>query len=577
MILANAACLLGAHAILGKVATGKAHLDFLFFLVIRFALISAAILCAGMSHTLSAWGLGITGAVAILGLLCLKSYRTFSWPRFPNVGRLLVLLTILVVIRLLLQVWIFAPYNFDALSYHLTKIPEWVRAGGFTREMGVDTHAPFPAGFELVETWWVVFLHHDVLIEMAGVEFLILAFASCYALSIEMGLGARLAYFASFLYVMTPGLHLSATSCLNDCPAAALGVTTMALVYARAPWAWLWLVVGLGTGVKPTYVYALPGFILLVFLTRSSPPLGAPKERYGVMLGVLGTFIGMYWYVRNAFWYGNPIYPVGTKGLVASTGQLKIQFGPSLGSALKNFSDLIQERVYDNFVAYGPLLVRNSGWGAIGFSCGLLALLVAVRRESAFRRVACAFAVSLASVLILVNHDDWYMRFVLFFPALLAISVAKLVEQCRPAVGVAGVALAYQFFATCVPIDLSLRNAVALARQGWRDRSVLPVRGVNLTGDSILYYLDEPIHNRGESYLLYGPDYSRRVVYLRGTTPSELVEAMDRSGTRLLYRSWVTTPKNAVLLDECLRYGLLRQLANQLYERQGTKAGPADR
>src|SRR5439155_312253 len=83
------------------------------------------------------------------------------------------------------------------------------------------------SGFELIETWWVVFLHHDVLIELAGVEFLLLSGAGAYALAREMGWSGKCASRAALLFIMTPGLHLQATSCLNDGPVAAL-ITAMA-------------------------------------------------------------------------------------------------------------------------------------------------------------------------------------------------------------------------------------------------------------------------------------------------------------------------------------------------------------
>jgi hypothetical protein len=433
--------------------------------------------------------------------------------------------------------------------------------------MGVDTHAPFPAGFELLETWWIVFLHHDVLIEMAGVECLILAFAGCYALARELNLSERWASFAAVTYMMTPGLHLSATSCLNDVSVAALVVTTMAFVLGQSPWSWMALAIGFGMGTKPTYAYALPGVVLLAFLLRRIPKTPEPSRRLAWGVALLGFALGAFWYVRNAVWYGNPIHPVGAKGLVASTGELKIQFGPSPSSALKNVLDLLQSRVYDDFMAYGPLLNHISGWGALAFACGLLALILVLRADDHghVRKVALAFGVSLASVLLLVNHDPWYMRFVLFFPALLSIATAKLIETCRPTLAIAGTALFFQFLATFVPADLQWKNVSALARQSWRERSAATLVGGVPPSDSVAYFIIEPIHNRGESYFLYGPDYSHRVVYLRGSTAQQIREELERGKARVLYRSKETDAK-APLFQDCLRGGFLKPLDGRFYE-----------
>ncbi len=255
-LVANAATLLGARAVLRRSATGDLALDVVLFLILRFLLVSLSVLVAGVTGLLAPLPLGLAGAAGMTLLLLLREHRGLTLPRVATLRNLLGAVLAAVAIRLVLQAWFFAPYNYDALSYHLTKVAEWVRAGGFTREMGVDTHATFPAGFELVEAWWVVFLRHDVLIEMAGVEFLALAFASVVALARRVGLGERGSLFAGLIYALVPGVHLSATSCLNDVPVAALVLATAALAAARAPLPWLLLAAGLGIGVKPTFGYA---------------------------------------------------------------------------------------------------------------------------------------------------------------------------------------------------------------------------------------------------------------------------------------------------------------------------------
>jgi hypothetical protein len=194
LLISNAASLLAASAVSSRLRTGKLSVDLLLTLVIRLLLISALILVAGVCRCLTSAHLGIACLAALLGLFGMKAHRhlgTLSGLSIPRQAWIVLAIGGLVLLRALAQAWFFAPYNFDSLSYHLTKIPEWIRAGGFTREMGPDTHATFPAGFELVETWWVVFLHHDVLIEMAGVEFLILATLAVYVLAEAFGLAPR--------------------------------------------------------------------------------------------------------------------------------------------------------------------------------------------------------------------------------------------------------------------------------------------------------------------------------------------------------------------------------------------------
>ena len=68
----------------------------------------------------------------------------------------------------------------------------------------------------------------------------------------------------------------------------------------------------------------------------------------------------------------------------------------------------------------------------------------------------------------------------------------------------------------------------------------------------------------GGEYLLYGPDFSRRVVHLRSRTPEDLVRDLRQAGLRLLYASpWL--PEQKEILRECLERGLLVRKGYRFY------------
>lgn len=567
LVLGTAASVLGAAALGRRLRTGDAAVDWVVFLLLRLALISAAVLVAGSLGILTPWGLGSLAVLSLAALVALKAHRCLEFPRIAAPPRVVMIALTVVGVRLLAQVWLFAPYTYDALSYHLTKVGEWVRAGGFTPEMGVDTHAPFPAGFELIEAWWVVFLRHDVLIEMAGVEFLALAFAAVCALAGRAGLSDREASIAGLLYLLTPGVHHSATSCLNDVPVAALFLSAAALIAARAPLPVLALALGLGIGTKPVFAYALPGLAWMYWRDRSEPAAGPPPQRRLVVgLLALAAAVGLYWYGRNALWYGNPIHPVGARGLLAETGETKIQFGPSLGNGIRNLLSLVDERIYDRATAYSPLLVDISGWGGAALSCGMIGLAAALRAAPEMRRLALPFAISLVSVLVLVNHDRWYLRFVLFFPALLAIAAARLTTTVRESLLVLVPCLAFQFLATFVPWDLPARSVREMAAMDWHGRSAAKGAGAWSEEATVAFYGLEPYHNRGESYYLFHPDFSRRIVYLRSKTVDGLLDEMRRGGADVLYQA---RPSLAFPgpVEAAEREGRLRSIGERWYRR----------
>jgi hypothetical protein len=376
MAAANAAVLLAAHSLVQRLGTGRPIVDTVLFLLVRILLISALVLLAGLSGTLTPAALGITGTVLLAVLLALKEHRLLRRPPLPLLGPATGVFTALVLARVLVQVWYFAPYPGDALSYHLPKVAEWVRNHSFTREMGLDTHVTFPAGFELIETWWVVFLRHDVLIEMAGVEFLLLGAVSTAAIARQLGLQPRDAHLAGLLFSLTPVLHLQATACVNDGPACAMVVAAFALVAARASWPLLLVATGLGIGIKPIFAYALPGVLLLAALLRRDSPPPRPGTRLSWSCAATALAVGVSWYLRNSLWFGNPTHPVGTRGL---QGPHPIQFGPSAASLAENLLALADHRLADSASAIGPFTSEISGWGPAAFACACGAWQAVVR------------------------------------------------------------------------------------------------------------------------------------------------------------------------------------------------------
>ncbi len=554
MIVANVAAFAGAGALLGRIRTGEGPDGAAIFLFLKILLTSAAVLVCGGLGILTSWGLGILGGATLALLLAFGLVRKPDRLSLPDMGPWMWAFLALMAVRLALQVWFFAPQNGDALSYHLPKVAEWVRAGRITSEVGLDPRATFPAGFELVEIWWVVFLHHDVLIEMAGVEFLALAVLSAYALARRMGIGARGACLAAVLYGMTPTLHLQATSCLNDLPVAAMVVFTTALIAGRAPAGLLIAAVGMGVGIKATYGYTLPGLGVYYWSCRREPPAGSPSRHWPWAPAVLGVLLGVFWYGRNLFLYGNPIYPFGS-AVARDWAQQTI---PRLSSLRDNLLNLVDHRIYDGTMHHGTLGKSISGWGPGAFVLGLPAVFIWSREDSRLRRLAISLVIVLAIVFMMVAPDPWCMRFTLFFPVLLCLSAGWLAERSRPVWIASGCVLILLFAGTVVPAEFPTGAVRSLAIQGWGSRSTatdyireLPKEAIACGPGAVK-----------KAYLLYGPDFSRGPRYIRCGDPDEILAFMDREGIRIL-----CAPSSDGPVAEIVRSGGLRRKVGNLLER----------
>ncbi len=78
---------------------------------------------------------------------------------------------------------------------------------------------------------------------------------------------------------------------------------------------------------------------------------------------------------------------------------------------------------------------------------------------------------------------------------------------------------------------------------------------------------EAPGRNERERVSPRGADFSRRVVYLRGRTASEIRAELEREKPRCLYRGQ-GTPAEVPLLQECLRLGILKESDTRYYEVQ---------
>ena len=560
MAAAHSSALLGTHALWRKVRTEDRPLDALLFLVLHVLLQSAAVLAAGLCGALSARALGGAGLVVLAGLLLAGEHRRVRLPEKPDLGRGTSVLLGLLSLRMLLQVWFFAPHSGDALGYHLPKIGEWVQSGRFTQEMGLDLQAPLPAGFELLETWWVLFLRHDGFIEMAGVELALVGFAAVRLLALKMGLEGRSAFLAAVLYLATPLFALQATACYNDAPIAALTLTVAAGISARAHPLLVLVPLAVGLGVKGTMLYMLPGWLLLLYWRRGVPWLRPASLRWTIAVALLSLAIGGFWYARNLVWFGNPAFPVTPQGF--EWGTARIQGGPRLASLPANVASLLSRAIYDDAGPLQPLAVGIAGWGLVAFGPGAVALVLGLREDRELRRHAAAFLVATAGVFLMTTPDDWCMRFVLFFPALLCIAAARLAAQAPPVALLVGAGVALQFATSCVPQELSPEDMARLLGQPWAQRSAGPIVGFEGVPPG------EPVAvcatTRFPEYVAYGPDFSHRVLHLRVDDAAEMREQMVRHGVRYVYLE-LTSPRRNGEINIMRKIGDITRLKDHLY------------
>jgi hypothetical protein len=163
----------------------------------------------------------------------------------------------------------------------------------------------------------------------------------------------------------------------------------------------------------------------------------------------------------------------------------------------------------------------------------------------------------LISVFSLVLSDMWFTRFVLFVPALLCISAAAVAPRIPGIPLLLGFLVCIQFLSTLATERNTVGEFRNMASQPWRTRAPDMIGGIPSGREPVACLQGGGLF----IYLLYGPDFSRPVRYIRTWDAQEIVSQMKEQGVRVIYGSREATD----ILEGCVRSGLMRPLVGRFY------------
>ena len=220
------------------------------------------------------------------------------------------------------------PHVADELIYHLPVPLQFVQAGrvfpSYDNSLG---NQPF-----LVHMIYAVFLlaGSDIAAKLfslflaTATAVLLYAFCSRF-ITRRVGVVAMFAFFASGMIV-----ELAVTTRIDVSLAGMLFACTYAMInyLATRTRAWLWLsaVSGFSLGIKHTaalWIF-LVGILYLVETIRKRETFLKVLQS-GVLYTLLALAVASPWYIKNAVWFHNPIYPFVT-GEVATFGEKGIRY-----------------------------------------------------------------------------------------------------------------------------------------------------------------------------------------------------------------------------------------------------------
>jgi hypothetical protein len=464
---------------------------------------------------------------------------------------------LLVAVRMMAHVWFLSPYIWDAMSYHLPKVADWVQSHSLYMGETPVTRSYWPANFEVFQTWFVLFLHHDCLIELAGLPFFVIGVLSVYALCRSCQAGRKVSIVMALSYGLTPAYYLNAVSCKNDIAITALYLMMAAVLmdfkvsgtgFHKRFWllgmAFMW-----GVGVKATIVFLLPGLVVLALFCgfRYKGRLGEDAmigSRMMLFIISASCLLGAYWYLRNMAQFNNPFYPADFRifgRIVTGTGHGGGQQGSfSICSMVENLKSLSTFKIFDPSLSYNPDLENMAGWGWFVFAVGLPFSVVALFMSKNFTVLWVSFVVSLLCLAAFVTPDPWNTRFMTWFPALFAVATACCLGRIRQIpireglYGLVVIGGSLNYVGTISSGYMSIQEWRNMICTPVWSRSMRPANlitlGEKVPAKEILGYIS---HSNGRIYQLYHPDYSRRIRYMSPGNGAISAKMRD-SGVRYL-------------------------------------------
>jgi hypothetical protein len=220
---------------------------------------------------------------------------------------------------------------YDTLSYHLHTPVTWMhdrRLEIVPAVFGDPAPAYAPGNLELWFWFLMAPLRSGALAAMGQLPFAALAVLAVAATVREAGGRRSAALAAGLAFLLVPEIWRQAPTAMTDLGMAALLLASLPFAVrlsrsvATGDLLTCAAALGLGVGTKTVAIVLVLPFALLAALavrrgSRVAAVAGGRAQRAGALAAAVAVVLatGGFWYARNVWLTGNPIYPVSTLGL----------------------------------------------------------------------------------------------------------------------------------------------------------------------------------------------------------------------------------------------------------------------
>lgn len=286
--------------------------------------------------------------IAITGFELLANRRALSHCRFILVAGLLLLL-FGVVCGYFTGRFVIKGTSLisDDLSYHGPAVAHWIKTGSLWAGP-YNYHYYYPYNAEVINLWWMLPFHADGLGFLSGLYWLGVVIVAVFVLAgrLELPLWCRLLVPIGVLAsnVVLDQVHHTLAA-VDLCGSAMVLACLAFLSYRRAPGAktssievvLAGLACGFAIGCKVPF--AVTGFVVFLWILLSDRKSlsWTCRLREAFLFAFFAFLTGSYWYMRNVYLTGNPVFP-GQLGPLAGPLTSEIRFQTTIvGQLIKHY------------------------------------------------------------------------------------------------------------------------------------------------------------------------------------------------------------------------------------------------
>jgi len=225
------------------------------------------------------------------------------------------------------QAYLFPPYAWDSLQFHLPKVALMLQSHGIeVFKTGSVTANAYPFNIELLLLWNVIYLGNDILVNGTQIVFAVFSVLAIYGIARKVGVKRENALFA-MIFLFIPIVIQQTTTCYIDIATSCILLIAVNFILLKDKPCINLVILGLATGIMigakyslvlPSLVISLTLLLLIMQELRTERYVGnrqfvlfRKRLLKDLCLYIIPILLcGSIWYIRNYILYGNPIAPI---------------------------------------------------------------------------------------------------------------------------------------------------------------------------------------------------------------------------------------------------------------------------